>query len=508
MTAPQSSAMRSAVPWSFVMSIGQIVLSSVTLFILAAVVGPAAFGTIALALVLVLFLKLLLEQGMGAAIVQREDLQRAHVDAAFWMVMGLSVLFVLIGAALAPWWAALNNEPVLRNVVWALLPMLPIRGLIVTQDAVLRRDMRFKALAARTNLGVVVGGAAGVVAALMGAGVWALVIQQLVMATTELLVLWTASDFRPRFRFSRSHARDLLGFSAGSLASSLGLYIQGRADELAMGIFFGTTALGLYRLAYRVMNMVADVVARALAPVSLSELSRLQNHRERFTQRVVATIALAVTVSYPAMAVLAACAPSLTRLLGPEWDGATVPMQLLCIEGMAITTTFLVGPVLQALGRPHHQAILVWITAAVSTVAYFGAGYLLQDASIDRQVIGLTLVNITLFAFLTAAINMVIICRVTGTPFARIRRRMIAPSIAGLGALIGGLAVSALLEPHVAAIVQLAGTAAVAGSVALGLLLLTSSKVRTAATQLRARDPRRAMDTMLELSEPVGEPSR
>ena len=103
--------MRNAVPWSFVMSIGQIVLSSVTLFVLAAVVGPAAFGTIALALVLVLFLKLLLEQGMGAAIVQREDLQREHLDAAFWMVMGLSVLFVAIGAALAPGGPSSTTSP-------------------------------------------------------------------------------------------------------------------------------------------------------------------------------------------------------------------------------------------------------------------------------------------------------------------------------------------------------------------------------------------------------------
>ena len=90
MTGPSNSAVRGAVPWSFVMSMGQIGLSSLTLFIMAALVGPAAFGTIALALVLVLFLKLLLEQGMGAAIVQREDLQREHLDAAFWMVMAVN----------------------------------------------------------------------------------------------------------------------------------------------------------------------------------------------------------------------------------------------------------------------------------------------------------------------------------------------------------------------------------------------------------------------------------
>lgn len=223
MTAPPNAAVRQAVPWSFVMSTGQVGLSSLTLFIMAALVGPEAFGTIGLALVLIMFLQLLLQQGMGAAIVQREDLQRQHLDAAFWMVMGLAMVLVVVGALIAPWWAAINDEPVLRDVVWAMLVLLPIRGLIVTQDAILRREMRFKALAARTNLGVVIGGVAGVAAALAGAGVWALVIQQLIMATTELIVLWTASSFRPRMHYSSAHGRDLIAFSAGSFASSLGL---------------------------------------------------------------------------------------------------------------------------------------------------------------------------------------------------------------------------------------------------------------------------------------------
>lgn len=500
MTGPSNSAVRSAVPWSFVMSMGQIGLSSLTLFLLAALVGPAAFGTIGLALVLIMFLQLLLQQGLGAAIVQREDLQREHLDAAFWMVMTLSMALVLVGAAIAPWWASINNEPVLRNVVWAMLPLLPIRGLIVTQDAILRRDMRFKALAVRTNLGVVLGGVIGVIAALAGAGVWALVAQQLVMATAELVVLWAASDFRPSRRVSFSHGRDLVGFSAGTFASSIGFFVQRRSDEVAMGIFFGTRALGLYRLAHRVMTLVVDMVARALQPVSLSELSRLQDQPDRFRHRVVATISLAVTLTYPAMGILAASAPALTRVLGPEWEAAAVPLQLLCIEGVAIATTFLIGPILQAMGRPHHEAALVWITAVVSAVCYFGAGYLLRDADLDTQVLGLTLVNVVLFAFLTAAVNIYIICRVTATPFRRLRQPLAAPAGAGAGALVVGVLVSNWLLPRVAPFPQLLITAAASTLTAAVILLAVSPKVRKAVGELRSRQPQRAAETMLELS--------
>ncbi|MFA9565442.1 MAG: oligosaccharide flippase family protein, partial [Acidimicrobiales bacterium] len=336
--------------------------------------------------------------------------------------------------------------------------------------------------------------------ALAGAGVWALVAQQLVMATVELIVLWSASDFRPSRSFSVGHGRDLVGFSAGTFASSIGFFVQRRSDEIAMGIFFGTQALGLYRLAHRVMTLVVDMVARALQPVALSELSRLQDQPDRFRRRVVATISLAVTLTYPAMGILAASAPALTRVLGPEWEAAAVPLQLLCIEGVAIATTFLIGPILQAMGRPHQEAALVWITAVVSAVCYFGAGYLLRDAQIDTQVLGLTLVNVVLFAFLTAALNIAIICRVTSTRFTRLAHHLVGPAAAGAAALVVGVVVSDALLPRVAPFPHLVITAAASTLTAALFLLAVSPKVRKAVGELRSRQPQRAAETMLELS--------
>lgn len=496
-----SPGTRSAVPWSFAMSIGQVLFSSIIMFVLASMVGPDNFGLMTLGLLLILFLQMILQQGLGAAVIQREDLRNEHLDAAFWMVMGSTAVLTVVGAAIAPWWATINDEPDLTSVVWVLLALLPIRGLIVVQDALLRREMRFKALAARTNLGVVVGGLAGVAAALAGAGVWALVTQQLAQAATELAVLWRASHFRPGLHFSRPHARDLMGFSAGSFATSIGLYVGGRSDELSMGLFFETRALGLYRLAYRIMSMVADVITRALQPVSLSELARLQNDPRRFAQRVIATVSLSAIFIFPAMAILASSAPPLVELLGPEWEGTTVPLQLLCIEGVAIGVTFLVGPVLQALGRPHHQAVLVWVTAIVSGIAFFAAGYLLQDDAIDRQVVGLTLVNIVLYAMLAATINLVIVARVTRTPVLRFLGVMAGPAVAGLGAVVVGTLTLQWLESSTGPLFRLIVTATVASVTALVLLLATTPKVRGALSSGLDGRYHDALDELLDLKE-------
>ena len=86
----------------------------------------------------------------------------------------------------------------------------------------------------------------GLVLALNGAGVWALVAQQLVIEFSSVVLIWALSDWRPHLRFSMRHARELLPFSSGVFLSNLGGFLGQRVDALLMGIFFGPVAVGIY----------------------------------------------------------------------------------------------------------------------------------------------------------------------------------------------------------------------------------------------------------------------
>jgi PST family polysaccharide transporter len=114
--------------------------------------GPEAFGTVALAAVYIAFLELFLEQGLTNALVQRKDLRPDHLDAAFWMIFGLSIVLCGVSLAVAPLWAIANQLQILSSVISVLAITLPIRGLTIVQQAWIQRDMDPRALEVRANV--------------------------------------------------------------------------------------------------------------------------------------------------------------------------------------------------------------------------------------------------------------------------------------------------------------------------------------------------------------------
>ena len=91
-----------------------------------------------------------------------------------------------------------------------------------------------------------------------------------------MALIWGMTTWHPRFRFSPRHARDLLGFSVSVFAANLAGFLNRRADALLIGVFFGPVAVGVYRIADRVVDVVLDVTMRPIGLVALPVLSRLQ----------------------------------------------------------------------------------------------------------------------------------------------------------------------------------------------------------------------------------------
>ena len=389
---------RKALGWSYVMYGGQYVITTIITLILAAILGPSAFGVVAMAMVYVMFIQMLLRQGMVPAIIQRQGLQSSHLDSAFWLIVATAIVLTCAGLLLSEWWATVNRTPDLEPVIKVLSALIPIQSLIVVQEAVLNRDMNFRGLAVRTNSSALIGGGVGLVLAFTGFGVWALVAQHIVKSLSDVVVLWTLSDWRPRMHFSRSAARDLLGFSASASLAGFGTFVNNRSDALLIGLFFGPTAVGLYRLAGRFVDMVIDLTVRALQAVSLPELSRLQDDPKRFAERSVKIINSSALFALPAFGLLAGASDALIDLVGEEWAPAATPLKILCVVGAVRALTMFMGPMLSAIGRPQILALLTWSSALLSGGSFVLAGVLLVDAPIAHQVTGIAFARMAMFA--------------------------------------------------------------------------------------------------------------
>lgn len=486
--APETS-LRVATSWSYALSLGKMAISLSLAFVLAALLGPRAFGVIAMALVFINFVEMLQQQGLMPAIVSRKVLTDRHADTAFWLVTAVGLACTLAAILLAPWWADLNGLPELAPVIRVLALTVPLTSTVVIHEALLRRELAFKKLTVRTWVSLVAGGIAGVLGAVLGLGVWALVLQQVVTSVVVVIVLWTVSPWRPRLRVDRVAARELWSYSARAASSSLGLFIGGRIDILLTGLFFGPIVVGLYRLAQRLTSTAVDVTARGMQAVALPGLSGVQDDTSVFASRLLRMQRITSMLALPLLGLLAGVAAPLERILGQDWKGTATAIQLLALMQAFTAVSLLLGPALQARNRPGTLSIVIWVSSGLKILALASAAWLGDGSD------GLLLLCI---AMITATALSSILIVAVGSRILRIRLAdmMGAWSAGSLGAIVAvviswGLVWILHLPPLLE--VAIGGTAGALAAVSI--LLALSPEVRGIASAIRGRLTRRTEET-------------
>jgi O-antigen/teichoic acid export membrane protein len=504
-------SLKSAVMWAYVLSWGAQGIAMISTFVLAWRLGPSAFGVVAMAALYVAFIQMFLEMGLGAALVQREDLEPEHCDSVFWLTLLTSLVLMGVSIALAGWWANVNHtaDPgKLAKVIIVLSAILPIQGLTVVQESLLKRQMNFKSLAIRTHIATLLGACTSVTLVLVfNWGVWALVAEDVLAATLELALLWRLGTWRPRMRVSIRHLRQILGFSLHVLSSTLGTFAQRRSDSLLIGLFFGPRAVGLYRLADRLVNMVIEIVTRPLIVVLLPHFSRLQNDPNRLRDGAVSNIRSSVLLTVPVMGMLAALATPICAALGPKWAFTAPVIQVLCVIGCVRAVTLFTGPLLQAANRPRSFAYLTWSLAIANVGVFVATGLWLKNADVSRQTLGIAGSRAAVFCLLYVPLNlgaMMRVCRISVWQMLA----AITPGAAGCAVVltVGLMTERAVHSMHLRPLVSLLLAGAVTGSVAAAWALMLDERIRNTAMNLvetvRTRGARRRDVTAVVAPQP------
>ena len=402
-----------AVKWAYIMNWGEKGFSALFTFVMASILGPHDFGTVSMAMIYILFIQMLLNQGLFSAIIQRKDLQLEHLDSVFWLGQAASLILVGLSVALSSWWAGVNHLPQLAQVIPVLSLTIPIEGLAMVQRAILQRDMDFKSLCMRSNGSVMIGGVIGLTMAFNGFGVWSLVGQRLAEDMSALGLLWRLSAWRPRVKFSFGHLKELLGFSGASFIGKLGTFANQQSSALLVGLYFGPVAIGLYRLAERMMGLVLDVATNSLQTVSFPEFSRLQDKPSELKRSVLSCLRLSSIVTLPALAGLASISDAFMGTIGGKWIPAADALKILCVLGAALAFANFTGPLLSALSKPHWVAMIVWLFNVINIAAIIGAAKFLTKASTAEQVVGIATARFATGALLFAPALLYILLRIS-----------------------------------------------------------------------------------------------
>ena len=356
--------------WSIIQNSGTQIFSLIIFLVLARLLTPETFGLIALANVFLAFMRIFLDQGFAKALIQRENLEPEHLDAAFWSQVGSGILLTTITFSTAGLVAGVFNQPKLIRVLQYLSLIFVINSLSRVHDALLCREFVFKVIALRSLLGTIISGAIGIAMAFAGYGVWSLVALNVASELVSLIVIWGAVDWRPRLRFSVKHFQDLYSFGMYLLAFKFIKFFDKRADNLLIGYFLGEVALGYYAIAYRILEVMTQLLIKTVDKVALPTFSRLQTEPERFRSLFYKTTQFTSLIAFPTYLGVVIFAPELiVTLFGEQWIPAIVPMQILALEGILLAVSLFHKSVFMSMGKPSWTVRISLLYATANLIA-------------------------------------------------------------------------------------------------------------------------------------------
>lgn len=351
-------------------------------FVLAAVLAhrlsPASYASVALVLVLLGLVPIVVESGVGAAIVQRPELSPRVVRVAFTLSLAvgsfLGVSVLATAELLADWTGAPAATPFLRTA--SLL--FPLASVGTVAAALLRRRLDFRSLFVAETLSNLVGYVVvGLPLTLVYLSPWALVASGAVQvaAFVGLVLLRAPHSIVPLSE--PAVVKELTWYSGGTLGAAALNFAAANADYLVVGGVLGAGALSLYNRAFQLMSVPVSLTSAVVSSVAFSAMARVQHDTPRLRAAYLRSVRLGAVVTFPVLAAMAAMATPLVRVVyGTQWGGSIRPFVVLCLAGSLRCVTSLADALARAVGAVYRQ---LWRQAlyavAVVLLAFVGARF-------------------------------------------------------------------------------------------------------------------------------------
>jgi len=349
-------------------------LNLVSTVILARLLIPRDFGLVAMVTAVTGFLAMFRHAGLATPTVQREHLTHAQVSNLFWINLGVSGLCALILAALSPIIAWFYHDSRITYITLALSTTFLIGGFRVQHLALLKRQMRFKAIAMIEVGSMATGVVVGVIMALLRYRYWSLVVLRLATEIAGFLLTALVSRWRPRLPSRGGGIGPLLSFGAHQTAGSFMFSLARGCDNLLIGRFYGPVAVGLYSRAATLVIRPLEQFLLPIEAVFLPTLSRLQSQPERYRSTFLQLYeAITMTVFFLSSLTLALATPTTLVLLGHKWAPVSAIFAGFTFAAIQLPLTNTANWLLTSQGRGRDILRLASITSFV-TVASFIIG--------------------------------------------------------------------------------------------------------------------------------------
>ena len=290
--------------------------------VMARFILPAEYGLLVFTAPFLAFLGLMTDLGLSVAIVRSKALSERQIAAAFTLTLVLGVaLSLLLGASAWPLQAAVHMRG-LGPVVTAMSGVVLLNVASTVPRALLERHLRYGRIAGIEAAAVLISAVCAVIAALMGAGVWALVGYNLLSQLLRAITYGWLARREVRLEFRWEGLKPLMSFGGWVLATNTLTFFSRNSDNLLIGAVLGAAAVGVYGLGYQFMMIPLMAITWPASSVLFAMLSRQVLHTTQVRETVRSVVSATALLSFPAMIYLTfGLAFPMHLMLSPRWGG-------------------------------------------------------------------------------------------------------------------------------------------------------------------------------------------
>ena len=340
------------VGWSAIDNIAGHGVTFIVSVVLARLLTPEHYGLIGIIAIFTAVCQTLINAGFTTALIRKKDATDDDYNTVFIVNLVMSLMLYAVIFLCAPFIAEFfHNEELIPLTRVSSLSMI-IGALAMVQQTRLTKRIDFKSQTKITITASVSSGIIGIVMALLGFGVWALVAQTLSSQMIRTSLLWVVNKWIPSLRFSSKSFHELFGFGWKMMASSILDTVWKELYQVVVGRFYSPATLGQYTRAKGFSQLLSNNLTAVIQRVTYPVLSNIQDEKERMVRAYRKMIKITMFITAISTFFLGAISePLLYCLIGPKWHEAALYLPLICISASTYPLQAINLNMLQVQGR-------------------------------------------------------------------------------------------------------------------------------------------------------------
>jgi len=385
--------------WHSVEKLAGTAFHTVVSLLLARMLTPADFGLVGMLVIFSAVSLALFDSGFSQALIRKENATESDYTSVLYINIAGAVTIYAILVVCSPLISEFYRQPELTLIAPVFFLSIPISAIGSVHGAILFRQMKFRLSAIINLAAAVISAAAALTLAVLGYGVWAIVVQIILRDMVRVLLLWLFGGWLPKGRsFSRDSIRGLFGFGGGMMVSGVLTQLSSNTAQLFIGRIYSPTALGLFHNSQKLKDTFVNVLEQSISNVTFPALSTIQDDTGKLCEASRKVMAVMSFAMFPLLGGLIVTAEDIfLTILTDKWLEAIPYFRLFCLSAFALPAGAVALNILKARGRGR---LIMNIEMAKRTVML-----LIIIATVYIGVMAVV-VGVVAYAYLEAMVNL------------------------------------------------------------------------------------------------------